>query len=129
MHKNTKMEQRRRVPIGVKIVSVYYFITAVFGILLAITFGPGTISGMLGLLIGIWFLSFFVAWGLWKVNPLARLGAIMLSFLRAIMSIIIMIQDSNMEHLGLFVIDLVIVLYLMFSKNVKEAFKGEVKKV
>ncbi len=136
------MVDKQQIPIGVKIISVLYYIGAVFGILVGLLFlvGAGMMSsiadkipllGALGaglfiiggiILMGLGVLGFFVGKGLWKARPWARIVAIIITSLGILMAIISMIQGNIINNIFSLVIELVIGGYLLFSSSVKEAF-------
>lgn len=136
------MVGERSVPTGVKIISVIYYIGAVFGILLGLLFFVGAgyldsiadqipLLGAIGsglfviggiIFIGLGILGFFVGRGLWKARPWARIVVIIFAGLGSLMSIISMIQVSIVNNIIGLVIQLVIGGYLLFNNSVKEAF-------
>ncbi|MFX0212154.1 MAG: hypothetical protein ACFFDT_39640 [Candidatus Hodarchaeota archaeon] len=131
----------KTMPTGIKIISVLYYIGAVlsllFGILLLI--GAGAIStlvteipllGFLGagfltviaiIMIALAVLGFFIGRGLWKGQNWARIVAIIFAILGFISAIINLISAQWGSIISL-VINGLIGYYLLFSKNVKEAF-------
>lgn len=141
----------KQIPVGVKIISVLYYISAVFGILVGLLFlvGAGMMSSiadkipLLGalfavlfvlfvlstnlfiggiILMGLGILGFFVGKGLWKARPWARIVAIIIAALGILMAIISMIPENILNNIFILVIELVIGGYLLFSSSVKEAF-------
>ena len=137
------ISQTATVPTGVKILAVFYYIGAVFSVLLAILLLIGAsfidtiaqsipvlalIGGSLFIVVGIVYLVFgilglFIGRGLWKGKNLARIFVIIVSifwFVAAIM----MIFNSSLWVSGIvnLLISGLIGCYLLFSKSVKEAF-------
>ena len=127
-----------QVPTGVKIISVLYYIGAVFELLLGIAlfFGAGALKAkipflaLLGpfliiggiVLVGLAVLSFFVGRGLWKGQKWSRIVAIIFAALGVLLAIVGMIQGniaSNIISLG---VSAAMGGYLMFSWDVKTAF-------
>jgi len=126
-------------PVGVKIISVLYYIGAALELLLAIALfiGAGTIAskipliGALGsglfIIIGVVFiglavLSFFVGRGLWKGQKWARIVAIIFAVIGVLFALLGMVQGQFVSNIFSLVISAVIGGYLMFSKDVKAAF-------
>jgi len=136
------MDDGLSVPTGVKVVSVLYYIGAVFGIIFGLTslVGAGMIDsivnqipllGILGaglfviagiILIGFGIFSFFIGRGLWKARPWARFVVIIIAALGILASVISMIQGEIASNIFNLVIQLAIVGYFLFSSNVKQAF-------
>lgn len=132
----------QQVPVGVKIISVLYYIGAVLGVIFGILFlvGAGAIGsiadqipllGALGaalfvvggiILIGLGVLGFFVGRGLWKARSWARIVAIILAALGILLAVVSMVQGEIVSNIFGLVINLVIGGYLLFSNSVKEAF-------
>ena len=130
------------VPAGVKVISVLYYIGAVFGVLFGILFivSAGYVSsfasqipliGTLGaslfivggiIIICLGILGFFVGRGLWKARSWARIVAIIFACLGIIMAIFSMIQGNIIGNIFNLAIQLFIGGYLLFSNNVKESF-------
>lgn len=141
------MSDKQSVPTGVKIIAVLYYIGTFFGIIFGLLFlvGAGALNsvankipslGVLGTLgaglfiiggiivIGLGVLSFFIGRGLWKAKNWARIVAIVFAALGILMSMIMMIMmpGSIVSNIFNLVIDLLIGGYLLFSKDVKQAF-------
>jgi len=130
------------VPVGVKIISVLYYIGAVVLILLGILLivGAGFIGtilqsipllGALGaglfIVIGIILivfavLSFFLGRGLWKAQKWARIVVIVFSVLGVLFALLAIVQGQILNNLLSLIINAVIGGYLLFSKDVKAAF-------
>lgn len=133
----------RNIPIGVKIISVLYYIGAAAFLILGIVclFGAGAIGtllqsipllGALGagffIVLGVIFiaiavLAFFIGLGLWKGQKWAWIAAIVIAILGALSAIISIIQGNILNNIISLIINLVIGGYLLFSKDVKAAFK------
>ena len=134
----------KKVPTLVKIISVLYYIGAVFivifGILLiagagfissllsgfnipvlgAIGSGLFIVAGVVMLLLGI--LEFFIARGLWKGRNWARIFVIIFSIIGILWAVFGFIQGSFMNSAISLVLSGLIGGYLLFSHGVKEAF-------
>jgi len=143
--KTTKVRSRTKstgVPLGVKVISVLYYLAAVFFVVSGLAFfvGAGMVEtlaieypfiAMLGsslfvlggiLFIALAVLTFFVGRGLWKVKPWARMTAIVIAILMIIMAIVEIFQ-GQVDALLSFAIQLIIAGYLLFNKEVKRIFR------
>ena len=126
------------VPTGVKIISVLYYIGAVFELIFAVLLfvgsgalknkvpflaflGPFLIVGGV-ILLGLAVLSFFVGKGLWKGQKWSRIVAIIFAALGALLSIVGMIQGQIASNIVGLVISAGIGAYLLFSSSVKSVF-------
>ena len=126
------------VPTGVKIISVLYYIGAVFelifGVLLFVGsgaiktkvpllafLGPFLIIGGI-VLVGIAVLSFFVGRGLWKGQKWSRIVAVIFSALGVLLAIVGMVQGKIASNIFGLVVSAAIGGYLLFSSDVKSAF-------
>ena len=126
------------VPTGVKVISVLYYIGAVFELIISVLFfvGSGAIKtqvpllAVLGpflivggiILLGLAVLSFFVGWGLWKAKKWARIVAIIFAVLGVLLALIGMVQGQIVSNILGLVISAGIGAYLLFSSDVKTAF-------
>ena len=126
------------VPTGVKVISVLYYIGAVFEVIIGILFfvgagalkakipflavlGPFLIVGGI-ILIGLAVLSFFVGRGLWKAQKWARIVAIIFAVLGVLFAVLGMVQGQVAGNILGLVISGAIGGYLWFSSSVKAAF-------
>ncbi len=129
-------------PIGVKIISVLYYIAAVSSIILGISFlagasiarealtsqiptlvlfGPGMlIFGAVFLVVGI--ISFLIGRGLWKGKNWARIVAIIIAGIGIVFAIIGIVQGNIIGTLFRLVLNGVIGGYLLLNKQVKKVF-------
>lgn len=129
------------VPVGVKIISVLYYIAAVVLIILGIALFGGAglvgylaskipfiavlgsgiiaVAGIIVILLAV--LSFFIARGLWKGKQWARIIVIIFAILGFISAIISLLK-LDFSVIGSLVINGLIGGYLLFSENVKKAF-------
>jgi hypothetical protein len=137
-----KMEKEKNVPIGVKVISVLYYIGAVFGILLGLLFlvGAGAMGalasqipliGALGaglfiigaiILLAFGILGIFIGRGLWKAKNWARIVSIIFACLGIILAIVSIISGSIATNLISLIINGFIGWYLLFNSEVKKAF-------
>jgi uncharacterized membrane protein len=124
----------RRRPLGITIIAILLFISAVIEIIggLSSVFTPatGTISdvllGWFPLILGI--IELVLAWGLWTVRPWAYWGTLVAE--------IVIILDHFFGFLGLprthsalavisgGVVSIIIVLYLLIDRHVRRAFQS-----
>jgi hypothetical protein len=134
-------------PLGVKIISVLHYILtgiyALFGIFIIIyskslatniadsaSLLSSDVAGITVILIifsvfliGVGVLEFFVARGLWRVKQWARILAIILAILGTVSAIYSLIVNFKYSQIVQLLIDSAIGIYLLFSEEVKEAFK------
>ena len=127
------------VPTGVKVISVLYYIGAVFELLLAVAliFGAGAITSqvpflaLIGpflivggiILAGLAVLSFFVGRGLWKAQKWSRIVAIIFAVIGALFSLLGLFTGATIvSSIVQLIINLAIGGYLWFSSGVKAAF-------
>ena len=138
---NKDQQIQKEIPLGVKIISILYYIGAVlliiFGILFLVGSGQiaskaselpllGAISSSLFVIAGIamiviGILIFLLARGLWKLRPWARIVTIVLMCLAILSAIVSLIQGSPVSWSST-IVNAIIAGYLIFSKNVKTAF-------
>jgi len=134
----------KEVPTGVKVLSIIYYIAAALSLIAAIGLfvGAGFAGGILsslgipllaalgsGLFVaaGIFILifailDFFIGRGLWKAQGWARVLAIIFSALGALMGLMGLFSGSVSSIVGL-IIHILVLWYLIFSKEVKNAFR------
>ena len=126
------------VPTGVKVISVLYYIGAVFEVIFGILLfvGSGTLKtkvpilAFLGpflivggiILIGLAVLSFFVGRGLWKAQKWSRIVAIVFSVIGVLFAVLGIAQGQIASNVIGLVISAAIGGYLLFSSGVKAAF-------
>ena len=125
------MHNNNEVPVGIKVVAIfYYLVAAVFALLTisAILAGGAIIqnlevSGLIGFIVFLapTALFFFVGRGLWKAKNWARIFVIIFSIICFILAIILLIKGQT-EIISTLVIMGLIASYLLFSKKVKKAF-------
>jgi len=135
----------KKIPVGVQVVSILYYISAalcvLFGLLLIIganalvslvvdstpelaSIITGTMFIIIGiLLIGIGVLLFFIGRGLWKLKPWARVLAIILAIVCIIYTVYTMIKGFAFMQIINLIIGGFIAIYLIFSNEAKKAFK------
>jgi hypothetical protein len=132
----------KSVPTLVKVISVLYYIGAAFSVLFAVLLfvGAGSIGALLSevpllgsigagffIVLGIIFialavLDFFIARGLWKGKNWARIVAVIFAVLGVLMAIFGMVGGAIGSNLFSLIINGLIGYYLLFTKQVKEAF-------
>ncbi len=132
----------KEVPVGVKIISVLYYIWAVLFAILGILFivgagfigtiaqsipllalfGAGLFIVLAIILILFAILFFFIGRGLWKARQWSRILVIIFSILGILSAIMGMIQGKIVSNIFGLIISALIGGYLLFSKSVKEAF-------
>ena len=132
---------QKEIPILIKILAVLYYIGAGFAVLggVSLMFLSGSITLLIpalaglsafGIIIGIVVLGFaalyfFVGRGLWKAQNWARIAAIILSFLGVIgviVSLLLGYVESAVNSSFGAVINAAIGFYMIFNKQVKQAF-------
>jgi lysylphosphatidylglycerol synthetase-like protein (DUF2156 family) len=140
-----KEESSKKIPVGVQVISVFYYICACFcvlvGLLILIFAGAivslltadnpefvgvitaGVIAGLGILLALLGVLTFFVGRGLWKLKPWARILAIILGIVAGIYAIYGMIKAFGFMQIINLAISAAIAIYLIVNKEVKRAFK------
>lgn len=136
------MATTKTVPTLVKVISVLYYIGAVFLLLFAILLfvGAGSVGALLSeipllgsigagvfIVLGVLFLAlavldFFVARGLWKGRNWARIVAIIFAILGVVMAIFGIAGGAIGSNLFGLIISGLIGYYLLFNKQAKEAF-------
>lgn len=128
------------VPVGVKIISVLYYIAAVISILFGLlaligskVFAPyfstlwpevalsGKIAVLGAILIVFAALFFFIARGLWKGQKWARIVAI-ISAILGLVSAILKIPKIDTRVIANLIIHGLVLGYLLLSKKVRKAF-------
>ncbi len=142
MEGNVIVSEGKQIPAGVKVISVFYYISAVLGILSGILFlvatklmGPiisqvpviGTLGSMLFIVGGVvmlffGILNFFVGRGLWKGKNWARIFVIIFAVLGIIVAVYLVIKGSFVQGISDLLVSGLIAGYLLFSSKVKEAF-------
>tara|TARA_Y100000310_G_C20274525_1_gene619606 strand:- start:52 stop:498 length:447 start_codon:yes stop_codon:yes gene_type:complete len=136
-------EVKQSAPVGVKVIAVLYYISAVLGIIfgLLLLVGAGTIGTIVSqspffealgaawlfviagiIMIGLSVFGFFIGRGLWKARPWARIVAIILTALGILIAVILIIQGDLKDNILSLVINSIIAGYLLFNNNVKQAF-------
>lgn len=138
-------ESSKKIPAGVQIISVFYYICAGLCVLLGLLvlilakgiasyFGeqdaallsvitPGLIVGLGVFLMLLGVLTFFIGRGLWRLRSWARILAIILGVVVAIYSIYSMITGFAFMQIINLAISGAIAIYLIVDKEAKGAFK------
>jgi len=134
----------KKIPTGVKVIAVLYYIIAIMAIINLIillliggSYGISLFFGnslnflginmlivSLALMLLLSFLGFYVGRGLWNGKYLARNIAIILSVLAIIFTIISMI-GGEFNRIFVLILHLIIGGYLILSKKVKKTFSRE----
>jgi hypothetical protein len=128
---------KKKIPLGLKIISIFYYVSAVLLLVLAIVslFKTSSLFSVLGDGIGpiislgffvLAFLSFFIGRGIYKAQKWSRITAISLAILAILSAISLFIRgETTTEYLN-GIINLVvngfIGGYLLFNKKVKKYF-------
>ena len=131
------MQQRfaapRRRPFGVTIIAILLFISAVIEIIAGLFFLLGSIvSNPLAGLLGGWIplavaiLSFILAWGLWTLKPWAYWATVILEVFNIVVHLFSFGQSNHSfgDIFGGGLISLIILIYLLVDRNVREAFQA-----
>lgn len=130
---------KKSAPVGVKIISILYYIGAAVGLIfgLSLMFGGGALSTLLGglgilfgslfiilgiILIGFAVLSFFIGRGLWKAQKWARIVAIIFGILGFLGGVFSLVGGSIGAGIVNILIEGFIIGYLLFSLEVKQFF-------
>jgi len=143
--KTTKNKQTKnigKIPIGVQVVSILFYIGAALSALLGLFMMlsselllsalpaeleltlSSTFFVILGaVFIGIGVLNFFIGRGLWKLKSWARILAIILACFGALYTLASMLGGITITQVVALAINIFIGGYLIFSKEVKKAFK------
>jgi hypothetical protein len=134
-----KKSVMKKVPTGVKVISILYYIGAALAVLvgLALLFGAGLFAGLmpevLGVLGAVFFviagifslalavLAFFIAKGLVKKQKWSRIIVIIFAILGFIGALFSLGTDTGSSIFSL-IIDGVIGYYLLFNKEAKKFF-------
>ena len=135
--------ENKEVPTGVKIISVLQYIIGSFGIIFGLMYiqdayqwGFSTndlfgLLGILGLVLGIimlilGILRIFIGRGLWKARRWARIAVIVITIIEVLFLIYFLTYLlPNPIILIYIMVNLVIGVYLLFGKRVKEAFSNQ----
>ena len=139
------MKERKKVPTGVKVISILYYVFAGLAVISAIMLFVGAnmvnsilgqipiigiigafgsslfiVAGIISLTAGI--LGFFIGRGLWNAGKWARTLVIIFSCIGVLMGIISLAKPSFIGIFSQLVVSGGIGGYLIFSKKVKKAF-------
>jgi len=142
---SAKEEGSKKIPVGVQIISVFYYICAALCVLLGLflTLGAsaivsllvestpelesfltgGVIVGLGVVVIGAGLLCFCIGRGLWKLKAWAKILAMILSAIGLIFIVYSMIKGFAFLQVVRFAINAAILIYLIFAKEAKGAFK------
>ncbi len=128
-----------KIPIEIKVLSIFYYVGAIFSLLLGLLFifAPNLITklfplfsstlfivaGFFSVVLGIF--GFFIGYGLRKRKNSARTLAIIFVFASALLNICLMIYLKKTGSISTIIISLSIGFYLLLSKRVKAFFVKE----
>lgn len=130
------MGKVKDVPVGVKIISVLYYIGAALFVLLGISLliGSGMVNDLVIEIVGAWLLmvaaiimlafgvlGFFIGRGLWKASSWARIVVIIIACLAVLTAVTSLVQ-GDVSSISSLIINGLIGGYLWFNNNVKKAF-------
>ncbi len=126
-------EAPRRRPLGISIISVLLFISAIveifFGlfILFATIFTnllAALLVGWIPLAIGV--ISLILAWGLWTLKPWAFWATIILEVINIVIHLFSLGQANHSlgNIFGGGIISLIILIYMLVDRNVRQAFQA-----
>jgi uncharacterized membrane protein (DUF2068 family) len=125
-------ETTRKRPLGISIIAILLFISAVVEIIfgLFVLFGSVFINIWAALLVGwvplaIGILSFILAWGLWTLKPWAYWATVILEVINIAIHLFSLGQPNNSfgDIFGGGLISLIILIYLLVDRNVRVAFR------
>ena len=135
---------RKSLPLGLRIISIIYYIATVFSLIIAILAftAPGIIKNVPGfganiaanplafVILGIIFiilsgLSFFIAQGIQRIDNKARMALLVLCAINVIGGIISIIEGSYLSSINL-AFNLAIGLYITLNKKVRREFNLKV---
>jgi len=143
-----ELEEVKKIPTGIQVVSIIHYIAAglcaVFGLLFIVFSGrlaeylmSGTdaltslttsdlvgtliVLGVLFIILGV--LYFFIGKGLWKLKKWARIVGIILAVIVALYTLYMMTGNFTIALLIIFLIDVAVGVYLIFSKEAKKISK------
>jgi hypothetical protein len=134
---------KKEVPTGVKIISIVYYVWAVFAFLVAFVFLLGfseviftfPLLGLFSLLsseffivisiflFGIGAITLLVAKGLWNGQNWARIFAIVISSVKMLGTFTLITRGFVIDNVISFAINLIIIIYLASSQKVRRSFK------
>ena len=126
-------ETTRKRPLGISIIAILLFISAVveiiFGIFVLISsvfinLLAALLVGWIPLAIGL--LSFLLAWGLWTLKPWAYWATVILEVFNIAIHLFSLGQSNHSfgDIFGGGIISLIILIYKLVDRNVREAFQA-----
>ena len=123
----------RRRPFGITIITILLFIQAIIQIIFGLFafFGTTSLSVTAGLLVGwiplaIGILLFVLAWGLWTIKPWAYWITLVLEIINIVLNLFNLGQPNH-SIFGILsggIISIIIVIYMLVDRNVREAFRS-----
>jgi hypothetical protein len=120
-----------RRPLGITIIAILLFIQAIFEIVGGIFsfFGNIIHNPLTGLLVGwvplaIGVLVFILAWGLWTLKPWAYWATLILEIVNIVLHLLGYSQTHSIfAIISGGIISIIIVIYLLVDRNVRNAFR------
>jgi len=119
----SKLEEKRVVPLGVKIISILYYLWSIWYLIagVMIVFSSLFFGVIFNFGLGIFWI--FIGRGLWKGRNWARISAIVIALIIFVLSIIEFISFRfYFLNIMLLIVGVITGVYLWFNKRVKEAF-------
>ena len=130
------MVDKKNIPLGIKLVSIYFFIGAVLDIIVGLililsketvinifpTYLQNFYYFLIPFQIGLGIFEVFLGQALWKTKKWARIAVFIVSGFQIIMSAL-MIQGNLANSITHIILYIIFVSYLFFSKKAKEVFK------
>jgi peptidoglycan/LPS O-acetylase OafA/YrhL len=126
---------KKQIPIEIKIVSILYYIFAVFSVIAGIMSFAGKAEIpffalskpmiiLLGIiLIGLGIFGFFVGRDLWRIKKWTRTAVIIVSGLAIVYNLILITQGSLTNNLFGIIIHIIIGGYFLFNQKIKKIFR------
>jgi hypothetical protein len=122
----------RRRPLGITIIAILLFISAVIGIIGGISSvtshiptGSSVLLGWFPLIIGI--IELVLAWGLWTIKPWAYWGTLVVEIVNILVHFFGFLNlpqtHSALAVVSGGIVSIIIVIYLLVDGNVRRAFR------
>jgi len=130
------MVNKKNIPLGIKLVSIYFFIGAVLDIIsgLMLIFSKESVINifpvylqdfyyfLIPFQIGLGIFEFFLGKALWNTKKWARIAVFIVSGFQIIMSAL-MIQENLANSITHIILYTTFISYLFFSKKAKKEFR------
>jgi uncharacterized membrane protein (DUF2068 family) len=128
------MGMRRKRPLGITIIAILLFISAVIEIIGGISSATGTTpTGTISVVLLEWFplilgvIELVLAWGLWTLKPWAYWGTLLVEILIILVHFFGFLglprTHSALAVISGGIISIIIVIYLLVDGNVRRAFR------